>query len=355
MKLSFLFAATSITPSCDKVVDELSGGTESISRTRRLAPTSSIRVRSNDNNEDTSLDYFGRFRNAELQKAYILSCLKQKSPLSFVSLTALIAGWAIAETTAALSLYSGEGSKELGFAISSFVSIGLCLFFCFCIYFLSRGKNITKSEKIQYYHSYLQVCFILSVTWLFILKLIEQNVFNAAACRPRFSTQFTPPSTTTTTTFPPPTATFPPATNFSLPKNCAQPDSFEAIVSFPMIIMLSFSPFLMMVILYEPRLYLLLACEVVLGPLMVYSMRSIIYNTIPVIILLCIVAVLLIELHFQRTNTFLSNRKLQTVLEEREKNADAIHATEMRHMIGNVAHDLKTVREPSLYFLPLIV
>lgn len=345
MKLSFLFAATSITPSCDKVIDELSGGTESISRTRRLAPTSSIRVRSNDNNEDTSLDYFGRFRNVELQKAYILSCLKQKSPLSFVSLTALITGWAIAETTAALSLYSGEGNKELGFAISSFVSIGLCLFFCLCIYVLSRRKNhVTHSEKIQYYHSYLQVCFILSVTWLFILKLIEQNVFQAASCIPRFRTQISTTTTTTSTT-----TTYPPATNFSPPtfKNCAQPDSFEAIVSFPMIIMLSFSPFLMMVILYEPRLYLLLACEVVLGPLMVYSMQSVIYNTIPVIILLCIVAVLLIELHFQRTNTFLSNRRLQTVLEEREKNADAIHATEMRHMIGNVAHDLKTVRQRS--------
>ncbi len=169
-------------------------------------------------------------------------------------------------------------------------------------------------------------------------------MFKTASCIPQFRTQISTTTTTTSTTI-----TYPPATNFSPPtfKNCAQPDSFEAIVSFPMIIMLSFSPFLMMVILYEPRLYLLLACEVVLGPLMVYSMQSVIYNTIPVIILLCIVAVLLIELHFQRTNTFLSNRKLQTVLEEREKNADAIHATEMRHMIGNVAHDLKTVRQRS--------
>eukprot|EP00981_Chlorochromonas_danica_P005006 scaffold998_cov162-Ochromonas_danica.AAC.12 len=39
----------------------------------------------------------------------------------------------------------------------------------------------------------------------------------------------------------------------------------------------------------------------------------------------------------------LINMVLQKIVKEKDDNADQIHATEMRHMIANVAHDLKTV------------
>eukprot|EP00599_Poterioochromonas_sp_BG-1_P016460 CAMPEP_0173166108 /NCGR_PEP_ID=MMETSP1105-20130129/21808_1 /TAXON_ID=2985 /ORGANISM="Ochromonas sp., Strain BG-1" /LENGTH=141 /DNA_ID=CAMNT_0014087269 /DNA_START=514 /DNA_END=937 /DNA_ORIENTATION=- len=55
-----------------------------------------------------------------------------------------------------------------------------------------------------------------------------------------------------------------------------------------------------------------------------------------------VIAVLLYELHLQRVQSFLNHRQLQLILTERERNADAVHAMEMRHMIGNIAHDLKT-------------
>eukprot|EP01031_Cornospumella_fuschlensis_P032188 gene32188-38932_t len=39
---------------------------------------------------------------------------------------------------------------------------------------------------------------------------------------------------------------------------------------------------------------------------------------------------------------FLVTLRLRNTLKERDENADQVHATEMRHMIANVAHDLKT-------------
>lgn len=47
----------------------------------------------------------------------------------------------------------------------------------------------------------------------------------------------------------------------------------------------------------------------------------------------------------RRNNLFLffTHQKLQEFLQAKEKAADAANAEEMRHMIGNVAHDLKTV------------
>lgn len=50
--------------------------------------------------------------------------------------------------------------------------------------------------------------------------------------------------------------------------------------------------------------------------------------------------------YFQMTLYFMYV-SLKQVIEENEKKADEVHATELRHMIGNVAHDLKTVSFPS--------
>ncbi len=54
----------------------------------------------------------------------------------------------------------------------------------------------------------------------------------------------------------------------------------------------------------------------------------------------------LLDLHTHNVAAFLTSYKLREILLEKERNADQAAATEMRHMIGNVAHDLKTVRMP---------
>lgn len=55
----------------------------------------------------------------------------------------------------------------------------------------------------------------------------------------------------------------------------------------------------------------------------------------------------LLDLHTHNVAAFLTSYKLREILLEKERNADRAAATEMRHMIGNVAHDLKTVSMPS--------
>ncbi len=53
--------------------------------------------------------------------------------------------------------------------------------------------------------------------------------------------------------------------------------------------------------------------------------------------------VLMYENQRQNIAVFLLTQSQQNLLEENERLADETHANEMRHMIGNVAHDLKTV------------
>ena len=51
---------------------------------------------------------------------------------------------------------------------------------------------------------------------------------------------------------------------------------------------------------------------------------------------------------------YLLVRKLQFTISENERLAQAREANEMRAMIGNVAHDLKTVRKHIIVFFPSI-
>jgi hypothetical protein len=52
---------------------------------------------------------------------------------------------------------------------------------------------------------------------------------------------------------------------------------------------------------------------------------------------------MMLELKRQNMTFFARSEKLQYLLTENERLANESYATELRHMIGNVAHDLKTV------------
>ncbi|RYH20408.1 hypothetical protein EON65_23500 [archaeon] len=57
------------------------------------------------------------------------------------------------------------------------------------------------------------------------------------------------------------------------------------------------------------------------------------------------------ELKRQNYVMYFLDRRLQTMLREKERQTDEENATEMRHMIANVAHDLKTVSNSVLFVL----
>ncbi len=64
---------------------------------------------------------------------------------------------------------------------------------------------------------------------------------------------------------------------------------------------------------------------------------------IMLIIYIPVSAFILYDNQRQNMEVFLLTQKLSFLLSENERMAAETHATEMRHMIGNVAHDLKTV------------
>jgi hypothetical protein len=60
-------------------------------------------------------------------------------------------------------------------------------------------------------------------------------------------------------------------------------------------------------------------------------------------VFLTFVITLIVDAQIHKVQMFLTTRKLGDILEENERMALHNHAQEMRHMIANVAHDLKTV------------
>lgn len=59
--------------------------------------------------------------------------------------------------------------------------------------------------------------------------------------------------------------------------------------------------------------------------------------------------VMLVEIRRYALISFVNHLLLKNALEENERMSEAMHANEMRHMIANVAHDLKTVSEQYLH------
>jgi hypothetical protein len=64
-----------------------------------------------------------------------------------------------------------------------------------------------------------------------------------------------------------------------------------------------------------------------------------------ILIYIMIVISLTIDMQLHKVQMFLTTRKLGGIVEENEQSAVRTHAQEMRHMIANVAHDLKTVSQ----------
>ena len=73
-----------------------------------------------------------------------------------------------------------------------------------------------------------------------------------------------------------------------------------------------------------------------------------VHRVIPIIIAIIIWFVCVtMELQYHKLYIFFSHKKMTEKLEKQERNATIQNAQEMRHMIANVAHDLKTV---SIYY-----
>ncbi len=289
-----------------------------------------------------SLDFLGRFKNPALQDEFILYCTQQRPKISFGLITLVLLTWAISESilcTWFAEEEPDEKARQLIFGwislILSFIVLTICILLSFPIF---QFQN-------RFIYSYLQVIFIISINSVFIVKAIKHISFGSTECNPpeynviKMVTAGLPANVSQSdldTMY-----TILESSNF-LP-DCPSSESFWTLLSDQAVLLISLCPQLLMAIIYEPRLYILWGCNFPTAALILYSRYVSAFNLLPILTFLIMIAILLRELHSQRVQSFLDQKKIQHLLEENERKADATHATEMRHMIGNVAHDLKTV------------
>jgi hypothetical protein len=105
------------------------------------------------------------------------------------------------------------------------------------------------------------------------------------------------------------------------------------------------TPIFFVINLRESRKYLIaLEWGIALGTFVLAAVLMSTTNFVPFIVLYTVCSYLImVDFYRQYLYFFILARKLKTTLESNIRLAETNKATELRHMIGNVAHDLKTV------------
>jgi hypothetical protein len=302
--------------------------------------------------ENLKTDYLGRFLCPVLQNEFILYCMEQKSSLHSAAIGILLTTWAFAESLASISFHTND-SVEFPFDVLTLIFIG----FSWVLGVKLFNQNFWNHQSRRTLnHSYLQVAFIICLNMVIILKVARQIATGDCPCIPaqlkkKFAHHFVQTSSSTNAEPPPLSPSNSPYP--SIPE-CPDASSYLNILSFQMKVVMSSSPLLITALLYEPRLYVVLGCNCVMWGLIIYNLSFNYYNLLPGFFAFFILSILFLDLHQQRIKAFLNNMKVTNILKERERDADAVHAMEMRHMIGNVAHDLKTVRTVVFFVIKFV-
>jgi prepilin signal peptidase PulO-like enzyme (type II secretory pathway) len=122
---------------------------------------------------------------------------------------------------------------------------------------------------------------------------------------------------------------------------CGLTDHFLLFYTF----LLLFSPYLLFLGLHDISIvyvWSILSIGILATILSAISLQS--YHTLLLIVILSVfVVTMVIDAQIHKVQMFLTARKLGNILQQNERNASQQHAQEMRSMIANVAHDLKTV------------
>jgi len=116
-------------------------------------------------------------------------------------------------------------------------------------------------------------------------------------------------------------------------------------VQYPILSILSVQPILNLLIFNEPK-YLVVITMMLVSNISFFLMCCY-YSEIAGIWMIaawtCVSGIVVQETHLFRVGNFLTVKKLQETIEENKRMQEENRATELRHMIGNLAHDLKTV------------
>ncbi len=294
-----------------------------------------------------SLDWCGGFKSPALETEFLAYCIQQRSKLSFTIMALLLLADSVIESIASMTLYplSDDDTTETIYNLSTLAFAVVSLVIC-----LQLSFSFINFQNPLYY-SYLQVAFIITINASFAIKLMKRIQLGAGLCVPSQFNIAEMISDNIPTSLPSSIleAIDTIINKVDLPPSCPPLNSLYAFVEIQSVLVMTICPQLLLLIIYEPRLYVVLGTHLFSSSIILYATNAAGFSIIASTIILLMTAFSLGELHFQRTQSFLNQRKFRQLLEENERNADANHAMEMRSMIGNVAHDLKTVSNIIFY------
>lgn len=260
--------------------------------------------------EQAQVDWLGRFVDFELQLKYEKYCSARTTPLSFFILASAFLLWAFFETSASLTIHT-HFRHEIIFGMISFLLILICL---------GLGSFLLCSNHDQEDHkvcrSTTQLCFTIVFNALFVLKLLKYFFLDPDHC------------------------VISPLLGRDHDDSCHEDYHFaDNFLPAPeMILIISLLALLLQLFFHQPHIHFVAFHLIITFCLFLYCIHhSKVGNILPLLFTEGLIFALFIQIHFDRMENFLHSERYEMFSMAQEK------YEEIRQMVGNVAHDLKTV------------
>ncbi len=285
---------------------------------------------------DTSLDRFGRFNDHQLQEEFLLYCLDQRSKFTLTIITFIILTWSLFET---LMIRNDDS------LIAEWIYLSTSFLLAFIGFILCSILTFSPFPvKNRFFYSYCQALLLVCLNLLFMIKAIKRIQMGTHFCLPDAynSTKLVLKYLSSDVSDADVETLHRILGYVQLPAACPPDNTYYSLTNRTAITVMVMTFQILTAVIYEPRIYLVWSCYLPTVGLVLFMGFYTFFSLVPLVVGFIVIALLLGELHYQRVQSFLNQKKIQQLLEENERNADASHAMEMRHMISNVAHDLKT-------------
>jgi hypothetical protein len=247
------------------------------------------------------------FRIENFQAEYARYCVEQKTPWTFLSMALVFVLYLIMESIAAASHSSFCWEKQ--FAALSFTLLTFCFItWCLLLVFDRVSWFISRSTLQFLFIVCMQICFLLKIVKYFILDVLPSKGVHSE-------------------------------------KSSSFLDVFS--VSAEIFFFISFASSFLTLFLIESKVYSYLGFNVL--PFFVYIFAIAFFNhslsaIVPLVIGEVLFLCLFLHFHRERRRSFKMLLQIKSLVNKQDESK-----LETRSMLGNTAHDLKTVREAFLF------
>ncbi len=259
---------------------------------------------------NTSLDIFGRFIDQQLQEEFVLHCLDQRSKITLATMTFIILAWSSIETFTIL-----QDENPTDDLIFSTISIILTIIGFILVSVLTFSP--LKFEN-QFFYSYCQTLLLICLNFLFMNKAIRKILLGTNFCIPdaynstKLVLKYLSPEVSDADV-----ETLHRILDYvHLPIACSPVNSYYYLANNTTIKIMSMTFQILTALISEPRLSLLWTCYLPTVGLILFMDYSSFFSLIPLLVGFIAVAFLHGELHYQRVQSFLRQKRIQQLLDE---------------------------------------